>query len=176
MAPRNVYIKFVHITKIINHLSYWQADTSTIFYHPFQTSHSSWVVQLVQSTLTWKPTCDANTFQHYLGKTNRIESLTNELKIHVGTRQIMGFLTSVWLLFGFCFYFHDWFNANRYVHLLHTTGPNSTVVHLFVLCLVEIIDRKNCEQIEWIKELCIAYRSFPQWTHRLQMWVVLFNL
>lgn len=30
-----------------------------------------------------------------VGQTNRIESLTNELKIHVGTRQIMGFPTSV---------------------------------------------------------------------------------
>lgn len=106
-----VCIKFVHITKIINHLSYWHVNHIP---SPFSNTHTRICVhnsrassmvytQYAHQNQLVMPICISSIAE----QTNRIESLTNELKIHVGTRQIMGFLTSVWLLFGFLFYFHD---------------------------------------------------------------------
>lgn len=43
-------------------------------------------------------------YHHQWRQSNRIESVANELKIQLGTRQIMGVLTCIWLLFG-CFIF-----------------------------------------------------------------------
>lgn len=100
-----MYIKFVHVTEIINHLLYVHAKQSiTLFEHKrilYWYTEEKWVSKCQYfNTITAADDDNEDKDEKLIAS----ELLANELKIQLEITQIMGYFTCISILFGWiCF-------------------------------------------------------------------------